>query len=241
MGQKRFWSNASVIAGPHGYTVTLDGKPVRLPGRASLRVISKPLAEALAAEWQAAGADNPAKRFGPDALPLTRIAGAMIERIEPHRDHAVATLAGYGEYDLLCYHTGDDKSAAARENEMWHPWLNWLRERHGIDLHVTTGIMPVVQPAAVKKGFSGLLGEKSDAELAALGVAVPALGSLVLGLAVTEGSLSAQDAVNIASLDERTQMQRWGQDPALLDHVAVVAADVMDAKRFIMLATAQAD
>ncbi|NHO33594.1 ATP12 family protein [Acetobacter fallax] len=234
--RKRFWIRAGVVAGPEGFGVMLDGKPVLLPGRKALCVASKPLAEALAAEWQAAGSDDPEKRFGPDALPLTRIAGTMIERVEPDRAHSVATLAGYGAHDLLCYRAEDAEPVAALQNEAWQPWLDWLEKRHGIHLCVTTGIMPAVQSPEALAALAELLGGQPDAVLAGLGVAVPALGSLVLGLAVAEGVLKTRDAVRAASVDEREQMRRWGEDAAVLDRIAVMAADVADAERFMTLA-----
>ncbi len=232
----RFWTNAEVIAGPHGFGVALDGKPVILPGRTPLHISSKPLAEALAAEWQMAGADDPQKRFGPDALPLTRIAGTMIERVTPDRTHFIATLAAYGKHDLLCYRADDTEHVAALQNYAWQPWLDWLRERHGIILHVTTGMIPIEQPAEALARLTDLLNSQSDATLAGLGVAVPASGSIVLGLAVAENALDATQAANIASVDERAQMQRWGEDPALLDRIAMMAADITDAARFMKLA-----
>ncbi|MFT9331927.1 MAG: ATP12 family protein, partial [Acetobacter persici] len=50
--RKRFWKQASVVPEQDGFAVLLDGRPVRLPERTVLAVPSRPLAEALAAEWQ---------------------------------------------------------------------------------------------------------------------------------------------------------------------------------------------
>lgn len=234
--RRRFWKTASYIEGPEGFTITLDGRPVRLPDRAELRVKSRPLADALVSEWQDAGAADPSGRFGPADLPLTRIAGTMIERIAPDREHIVTTLTDYGRHDLLCYHAEESDPVARCQTESWQPWLDWMRSRYGITLTVTRGLMPATQPEDVITGFRNILNEQTDATLAALGVAVPALGSLILGLALADQALSADEAVRIASLDERTQMERWGEDPSVLDRIAVMAADVSDAVRFMTLA-----
>ena len=48
--------------------------------------------------------------------------------------------------------------------------------------------------------------------LAGLGIAVPALGSLVLGLALAEGELDAEAATALGALDELFQAELWGED-----------------------------
>ena len=58
----------------------LDGRPIRLPKGTVLAVPSRSLGQALVAEWSRIP-DNEA--FTPEQLPLTRIAGTMIERIRP--------------------------------------------------------------------------------------------------------------------------------------------------------------
>ncbi|NHN88540.1 ATP12 family chaperone protein [Acetobacter conturbans] len=234
--RRRFWTHAAVEMTQRGFAVTLDGKPVMLPDRSPLEVHSRALADALAAEWQAAGADDPQKRFGPDSLPLTRIAGTMIERVMTDRQHSVTTLAGYGEHDLLCYRAEAQEPVHARQTELWQPWLDWLRSRHGVNLAVTNGMMPITQSPDALAKLQHALSRYTDAELAGLGVAVPALGSLTLGMAVAEDALEAERAVDLATLDEQAQMQRWGEDPTILDRIALVAGDVADAARFMELA-----
>ena len=73
----RFYQRAQIGEGAeNGFPILLDGKPVRTPARELLAAPSKPLAEALAAEWQAQhDVVNPAK------MPLTRLANAIIDGV----------------------------------------------------------------------------------------------------------------------------------------------------------------
>ena len=73
-------------------------------------------------------------------------------------------------------------------------------------------------------------------ELAALGVAIPALGSLVLGLALAEGRLDAAEACRLAFLDESFQQERWGEDAEALARQDGVVKDVALAARLLALA-----
>ncbi|HEY5299149.1 MAG TPA: ATP12 family protein, partial [Acetobacteraceae bacterium] len=75
---KRFWIEASAEPTPEGFAILLDGRPMRLPGGAALRVGPEALARAVAAEWQAAGAE-----MSFNDTPLTRLAGTAQERIAP--------------------------------------------------------------------------------------------------------------------------------------------------------------
>ena len=229
--RKRFWGGATVCPVDGGFGVELDGRGIRLPGGTALCVPSAALAEAIAAEWADAGGEK-GGAFPPDDLPMTRITGSMIERIAPQPAAQVAALMQYVDGELLCYRADHPARLCRAEEEEWDPQLAWLRARHGIDMAVTHGIMPLAQSAAVHEGWRDVLGRQDNATLAALGVMVPAMKSLVLGLAVVTGALSAARAAEIATVGERIQMTIWGEDAKLLAALRQLAADVADADRF---------
>ncbi|MBB2154768.1 hypothetical protein HLH33_00330 [Gluconacetobacter diazotrophicus] len=232
--RKRFWDQATVETLPDGFAVLLDGRTVRLPGGTALCVRSAALATALAAEWQAAGGSKGGV-FTPADLPQTRIAGTMLERIAPDRSATVAVLAGYAGGDLLCYRVRTPALLVERQRQEWDPWLDWLRVRYGISLTVTEGVMPIAQSEEALGAVRAVLDALSDGALAALGVAVPALGSLVLGLALAEGRLTAEQATACATLDERTQMELWGHDAQQAERLSRLEWDVRDAETFLRL------
>ncbi|MFT8711927.1 ATP12 family chaperone protein [Komagataeibacter rhaeticus] len=233
--RKRFWTQARVtpVAGG-GFGVELDGRGIRLPGGTALVVHSAALADAIAAEWARAGGEK-GGNFTPDDLPMTRIAGTMIERVAPDPAAQVTALLQYVDGELLCYRADYPAQLRTRQHEQWDPQLAWLRARHGIDMAVTTGVMPLVQPAGVHAAWRAIVDAQDNATLAALGVMVPAMKSIVLGLAVVTGALSAAKAAEIATVDERTQMDIWGRDARQVAALEVLAAEVADAARFLQL------
>ena len=100
---KRFWNHAVAVRRPEGgHAVLLDGKPLRLPGGAPLATPSAPLAEAIAAEWDAAGGQKGGE-MSMEVVPLTRLLGSAQDRVAPDPRAMVDGLAKYGETDLLCY------------------------------------------------------------------------------------------------------------------------------------------
>ncbi|MFT8472085.1 ATP12 family chaperone protein [Acetobacter persici] len=232
--RKRFWKQASVVPEQDGFAVQLDGRSVRLPERTVLAAPSRPLAEALAAEWQAAGL-TVGGYFRPEDLPLTRIAGSMLERIPGARAGVIDSLLAYASSDLLCYREAGNSRLARRQREMWSPWLDWCQDTFGMALRTTEGVMPITQPDATMRTLRALLESLPDAELAVLGVAVPALGSLYLGLVLVKGQGTPEELVACATLDEREQMAIWGEDTDVTDRIAMRLRDVADAALFLEL------
>ncbi|MFT9217020.1 MAG: ATP12 family protein [Acetobacter malorum] len=232
--RKRFWKQATVVPEQEGFAVQLDGRPVRLPEKTMLCVPSRALADALAAEWQAAGL-TVGGHFRPEDLPLTRIAGSMLERIPGARAGVIDSLLAYAGSDLLCYREAGNSRLARRQRELWSPWLDWCQDTFGMELCTTEGVMPITQPDATMKTLRALLESLSDADLAVLGVAVPALGSLYLGLVLVKGQGTPEELVACATLDEREQMAIWGEDTDVTDRIATRLRDVTDAAHFLEL------
>lgn len=231
---KRFWDNAEAAPQPGGFGVLLDGRPVRLPGGAPLVVPAARLAEAIAAEWSSAGGGKGGEMGFAD-VPLTRLAGTAQERIAPDPEPTVAALAKYAETDLLCYRA-EESRLAAEQAERWGALLEWSALQLDAPLRVTAGLMPVDQDPMALAALRRAVGALSTLEIAALGVLVPCLGSLVLALAVVHGRLAAEEAHALATLDETFQERFWGTDAEALARRARIAAEVELAARLVALA-----
>jgi chaperone required for assembly of F1-ATPase len=201
---KRFWKSAAIIEDAGWYCIRLDGRPMRLPGGPELRLRQLALAEAIAAEWQAAGG-----AFSADDVPLTRLAGTAQERIVPDPRPTAVALAAYAESDLLCYRAEGPEPLVVRQHHAWQPWLDWAAGAYGARLVVTRGVMPVRQDAAAVAALRAAMLGLDPFVLAGLGVLVPSFGSCVLGLAVAAGRLAAEEALRLSMVDERGWRGMW--------------------------------
>lgn len=232
---KRFWDKATVLAEDDGgYSVRLDGRPVRLPGGTPLRVGLPAMADAVAEEWNAVGGGAKGGEMRMEELPLTRLLGTAQERIAPDPAPMVEGLAKYGETDLLCYRAEEPRLAEQQAAE-WQPVLDWLALQHDAPLRVTSGIMPVAQDDAALAALRRAVAAHSAEELAALGTLVPALGSIALALAVTDGRVSAEEAHRLSILDELFQERLWGLDAEAAQRRERIGRDVALAARFLGL------
>lgn len=235
---RRFWTTTGVAEGEGGWLVLLDGRPMRTPGGASFRLPGRAIAEAVAAEWAAAGEAGAEIRLA-DLL-LTRMVATALDRIAPDRGATIDALAKYGETDLLCYRTAHPPELAARQARAWQPLLDWAALALDAPLAVTTGLAHVVQSPAALAALRAALARENAFSLAALGVAVPALGSLVLGLALAHGRLGPDEAHAIAFLEEAFQAEQWGRDAEAEARLAGIAAEVATAHRLMVLTRAEA-
>ena len=122
-----------------------------------------------------------------------------------------------------------------RQARDWQPWLDWAASRYDAPLRVTSGIVPIRQHRSSLAALRSVVAALDPAQLAALGIAVPAMDSLVLGLALAEGRLDAATAHALGALDELFQIEFWGDDAEAAARRASVAADIALAERFMAL------
>lgn len=230
---KRVWTEARAVPAEGGFSVMLDGKILKIPGGTSLIVPFEALAGAIAAEWGRAGLDG--RDIRPDDLPLTRLATTAIGRVSLVRDEIITALAAYGLHDLLCYRAETPAALAKEEAEHWQPWLDWAARAYDVPLNIGTGITPVPQPSDTQPKFAAALERFDDFQLTVLGVAVPALGSLILGLALATGALTSADALRLATVDEVFQERKWGTDADGARARDVILADLSSCVRFMAL------
>jgi chaperone required for assembly of F1-ATPase len=231
---KRFWDSVSIEPSDGGYTVLLDGKPMHLPGGAVLTVEAETLAHAIAEEWREAGGGKGGEMSFANT-PLTRLAGTAQQRIAPDPAPIIDAIARYAESDLLCYRAETPRELVARQTQAWQPWLDWAAQTYGAPLRVASGIAYVKQHRGSVAALRSAVAVLDIPALAALGIAVPALGSLVLGLAIAEGRLDAGTAHALGVLDELFQAEAWGEDAEAAARRAAIAADVALAVRFLQL------
>jgi chaperone required for assembly of F1-ATPase len=204
---KRFWTSAEPVQAEEGWAVELDGRPLRTPAREALIVPTEALARAIAVEW-----NSVEESVDPRAMPLTGLANAAIDRVDPDPQAFAARLAKYAEGDLACYRTDFPHELVARQAERWDALLGWARRRFDVDFATTCGVIHVPQPPATVQRLGHALAALDPFRLAGLSPLVTVGGSLVAALAVLEGALSPEQAWEAVSIDERWQLEQWGSD-----------------------------
>ena len=227
---KRFWTAAAAVEGGNGYAIALDGRQVKTPARADLLVPTRALAEAIAVEWNDCG-----ETIDPAAMPLTGLANAAIDRIAPDKEAFAAGLAGYGESDLTCYRAEGPDALVRRQQESWDALLEWARRRYDIDFKCQTGVMHVAQPDETVRKLRHAVVSLNAFQLAGLSPLVTIGGSLVAALAVLEEMMPAEAAWEAVSLDDRWQLEEWGDDAEARATLDARRRDFLAGARFLSL------
>ena len=204
---KRFWKDVAVEQEAGGWTIKLDGRPVKTPARAPLAVPTQTLADGIAEEWRSVEG-----KINPRAMPLTGFANAAIDRVAPDRQAFARGLARYAEADLACYRAEAPRALVERQERQWDKLLGWARRRYDVDFVTTSGLLHVAQPAATVERLGHAVSALDPFQLAGLSPLVTVGGSLVAALAVLEKALSPEEAWDAVSIDERWQLEQWGAD-----------------------------
>ncbi len=224
---KRFWSASAIVPVDGGWTVQLDGRPVKTPAKTLLVVPTEALAQAIAAEWDAQQGE-----IKPDTMPYTRTANSAIDKVAVQFDDVATMLSAYGGSDHLCYRATGPEPLVARQAAAWDPLLAWAAQSLDLHLTVTAGIMHVAQPEAALARANALVAALNPFQLAAFHDLVALSGSLVLALAVIHGRLDPDTAWRLSRIDEDWQIEEWGEDEEAAELTAVKQAAFLQAARF---------
>jgi chaperone required for assembly of F1-ATPase len=205
---KRFYQHVTTdTGGGEGAALLLDGKPVRTPGKAALRLPTRALAEAIAEEWRAQG-----ERIDPLTMPLTRLANSAIDGVAGRERAVIDDIMAYAGNDLVCYRAGAPDGLVKAQQTYWDPVLGWARTALGAPLFLAEGVAHVAQPETSLARLRETLLGRDAFSLAALHVMTGLTGSALLALAVAQGRLTPEAAWEAAHVDEDWQIGKWGQD-----------------------------
>lgn len=205
--KKRFWAQAEVCAAEGGFTVTLDGRAVKTPGKAVLVVPTEAVAALIAAEFQAQG-----KVLDPNSMPFTRAANSAIDKVAVARAEVTELIAAYGDSDLVCYRAEGPEALIAREARAWDPLVDWAAHRYGLRPNVRTGIVHAAQPSALLDNMRADVEALSVFELTAFHDLVSMTGSLIIALAVLDRFATPEALWDASRVDEEWQAEQWGRD-----------------------------
>ena len=204
---KRFWTVADIVGEEDGWKVVLDGRSPKTPAKSAYVLPTEAAARMVADEWAAQG-----EFLEPGNMPATRLAATAIDRVSQTREPVADEIAAYAGSDVICYLAEHPTPLVREQVQSWGPWRDWAASELGVNLAVAEGIVHRAQDPEAIARVKALALEADDHALTGLGMAVPLLGSAVLGLAVMRGALSGEAAFDLSRLEEAFQENQWGVD-----------------------------
>jgi chaperone required for assembly of F1-ATPase len=227
--KRRFYKSVGLAPDRDGFAIELDGRPVKTPARRPLAVPTRPLGEAIAAEWEAQ-----TEVVDPARMPLTRLANTIIDGVAAAAPEIVAELEKYLGSDLVFYRAETPAALLARQARLWDPILGFAREALDAHFVMTQGVRFVAQPAAAVAAARQAIPE-NPWRLGAVHVITTLTGSALIALAVAAGALTSEDAWTAAHVDEDWNMEQWGRDAVALERRAIRFAEMQAAATVLRL------
>lgn len=205
---KRFYKDVTVTQVDDGFSVQLDGKPVRTPGKALLAVPTQPAAELLAAEF-----DAQQETINPVSMPVVRLVNTAIDGVATDLQAVLEDVMRFSGSDLVCYRADAPQELVQRQADAWDPILDWAQATLGARFILGEGIMHVAQPREAVSAVGIWLKQREDAfRLSSIHLMTSLTGSALIALAVEAGAITPDEGWKIAHVDEDWTNEHWGED-----------------------------
>lgn len=227
---KRFYKQVTLDQRDGGWQVMLDGRAVRTAGKAAQRVPARPLAAALAAEWERQG-----EEIDPAMFVYRDLADYALDLVTPAPARAIATILRFAESDTLCYRGDPDEALFARQQAVWEPLVVAAEQRWQVHFVRVSGVIHRPQPPATLARLEAVLGAADPFTLAALQTLASLAASLIVGLAALAPDADGEALWQAAELEEIWQAELWGRDAEAKARQAQRFASFAAAMRFVGL------
>jgi len=227
---RRFYKSAGV-AGSGPFTILLDDRKLRTPLKNLLAIEKRPLAKAIAREWEGQGA-----KIDPSSMPFTRLANTATDRVLGREQQIVNEIVQFAGSDLVCYRASQPKELVDRQEANWDPVLQWVEDRLRARFEIVAGVIHREQPAEALEAVRLYLHSKSANELCGLHNLTTLTGSALLAIALGCERLNSEEGWAAAHVDEDWQIERWGRDEEAEERRARRRREFDDTIAFLSLA-----
>ncbi len=182
-----------------------------------LAVASRPVAEALAAEW-----DAPSDRINPARMPLTRLVNSALDGVADQHEAVRAEIVRYAGSDALCYRAGEPQELVALQEAIWEPIRREVEAKIGARFILAQGIVFAEQPPTTLEAVARQVAAiPAPVALAGAHNVMTLTGSTLLMLALHFGLRDADAIWAAAHCDEDYQIGIWGQDEEAAERRAI--------------------
>lgn len=204
---KKFFKLATIKQADGGYSVVLDGRPVKTPGKQVLMLPGKTSAQIVADEWNAL-----LEVINPLKMPATRLANTAIDGVINEMQAVMEDITRYAASDLVCYRASSPQGLIEKQQLHWDPILDWA-QAFGGNFNTGEGIAFISQPKEAIALFGACLNKHQDPfKLAAIHTVTSISGSALIALALADEYLDAKSAWAAAHVDEDWNISQWGED-----------------------------
>ena len=134
------------------------------------------------------------------------------EDININRDALIDKLVDFSLNDVLLFWSTDEKVQQEQEKK-WSPILAWANKIVNGEFRRTTTIDNYPENRDTSLKLKKILSSLSGKELSGFYIASLNMRSVLLALALIKGRITAEQAFELAELEELYQANKWGSEP----------------------------
>ena len=225
---KRFYKSVAVT---NQLGIALDGRNVKTPLKAALVLPTRPLAEAVAAEW-----DAQVDVINPHTMPLTKLANTAIDRATREKSKIAAEILEFAGSDMVCYRAENPAGLVQRQIIHWDPVIAWAKADLSVDFTTVNTITHKRQPPAALDALEAHIELLDPFSFVAVHNLTTLTGSALLAAMVANGKIRPDAAWLAANVDEDWQIETWGEDDEAMARRAGRLNEFFACVRFVSLA-----
>ncbi|KAK0179813.1 hypothetical protein PV327_005529 [Microctonus hyperodae] len=203
---KRFYRRTNILQSGDKYEITLDQRKLKTPKGKVFEVTSKPLALAVAMEW-----DSQEETINRSNMHLTALCSTLLDNPQHlNRLDIVNYIANYLETDTVLFQSSETDELFKLQIQKWDPLIQWFCDKYQVDIKKTESISPPLIPTQTKDAIIKHMSSYDFPVLQGFMYGVDILKSVILMLAVSERVISVEQAVSLSRLEEEFQISHWG-------------------------------
>ncbi|KYN12887.1 PREDICTED: ATP synthase mitochondrial F1 complex assembly factor 2 [Trachymyrmex cornetzi] len=203
---KRFYRRTNILSSGDKFEVTLDQRKLKTPQGRIFEVNSKPLALAVAAEW-----DAQKKTIDRGSMHLTSLCNTVLDN--PHnrtKINLVNHMVNCLEMDTILFYSSEVDELYQLQIEKWEPIVHWFCEHYNVEIMRTQSIQAPTVSMETKAALTKHLLSHNFNSIYGLVYAMDGLKSVILTLATAARVINILEAVSLSHLEEEYQISHWG-------------------------------
>lgn len=232
---KRFYKVVSTSPIPGGFSILLDGKPVKTKMGRVLSCPKQALADAVMMEWAAQ-----VETIKPETMHLTQILSTKLDKTAHEREQMSGYILKYLDTDLLCYPAKEPEVLRQHQDKLWSPVRQWFEDQSGSRLQVTESLFSVKHDSTAHDFLRKSCEEMTDDVFTIFQIATAGCGSVILGLAFVSGVLNPEEVLHTCFVEENYKdslynSEKYGPDPMIEKKKIILSAELFAARRYLDL------
>jgi ATP synthase F1 complex assembly factor 2 len=132
---------------------------------------------------------------------------------DSERKNTMNRLLKYIKTDSVIYRLGEPEELVKLQDDYLNPIVEHVKQKYGYSLMVTDSLFAVQQPEGIQAAMTKQLESLSPIQLSAFEKATLYSKSFFIPLALMDGAITVEQAMNASRVELIHQLKKWGTVP----------------------------